>query len=142
MPAVLLPDQLRDEWLTRLSDLIQTVRTWAGTLGWSTRQIEVTLTDSQIGKYKAPALLLQDDAIRILVEPIARSAPGTEGVVDLYLMPAYDDIASLYHYDHDWHVHYKFPGTPTEATLRDSEAKPLSQETLREVLEAMKQNAV
>ena len=75
---------------------MQTVQTWADALGWSTRQIEVTLTDSQIGKYKAPALLLQEDAIRILLEPIGRSAPGAEGVVDLYLMPAYDDIASLY----------------------------------------------
>ena len=142
MSAVPNPDQLRDEWLKRLFHLIQTVQTWAHALGWSTRQIEVTLTDSQIGKYKAPALLLQEDAIRILLEPIGRSAPGAEGVVDLYLMPAYDDIASLYLYDNDWHVHYLFPGTSTVADIRDAEAKPLSEDTLREVLEAMKHNAV
>ena len=35
----------------------------------------------------------------ILLEPVA---PGTEGVVDLYLMPGYDDIASLYHYSNRW----------------------------------------
>lgn len=135
-------DQLRDDWLARLSGLIQTVQDWAVELGWSTRQLEVTLTDSQIGKYKAPALLLQEDAIRILLEPIARSAPGAEGVVDLYLMPAYDDIASLYLYDNGWHVHYMFPGTPTVGTIRDAESKPLSQDTLREVLHEMKHNAV
>jgi hypothetical protein len=29
---------------------------------------------------------------RELLEPIGRPAPGIEGIVDLYLMPAYDDI--------------------------------------------------
>jgi len=142
MSAVPHADQLRDEWLERLSSLIQKVQTWADELGWSTRQIEVNVTDSQIGKYKAPALLLQEDAIRVLLEPIARSAPGAEGVVDLYLMPAYDDIASLYLHDDGWHVHYMFPESPTVGDIRDAASKPLSQVTLREVLDAMKHNAV
>jgi hypothetical protein len=135
-------EQLRDNWLQRLSELVDNVQTWAKEIGWATKRIEVTLSDSQIGKYKAPALLLQDDSIRILLEPIARVAPGADGVVDLYLMPAYDDIASLYLYDGNWHVHYMFPAQPTVATIRDAEAKPLSSDTLREVLEAMKENAV
>jgi hypothetical protein len=29
-------------------------------------------------------------------DPIARFTPGSDNVVDLYLMRAYDDIASLY----------------------------------------------
>ena len=111
MTSSVSPDRLRDDWLGRLSGLIQNVQTWAEEIGWATKRIEVTLSDSQIGKYTAPALLLQEDSIRVLLEPISRSAPGAEGVVDLYLMPAYDDIASLYHYDGDWHVHYMFPGT-------------------------------
>jgi hypothetical protein len=136
------PEQLRDDWLRRLVSLNRDVQNWANELGWSTKQIEVPLSDSTIGKYKAPALLLQEDSIRVLLEPIARTAPGAEGVVDLYLMPAYDDIASLYLYDNAWHVHYSFPGTPLVATIRDADAKRLSLETFREVLEAMKANAV
>lgn len=136
------PDQLRDDWLHRLSVLIENIQNWAVAIGWTTRKIEVTLSDSELGKYKAPALLLQEDNLRVLLEPIARSAPGAEGVVDLYLMPAYDDIASLYFYDNAWHVHYMFPRTPTVATIRDAEAKPLSLDVLRDVLEAMKENAV
>ncbi len=134
--------QLRDEWLDRLLQLIQTVQGWAETMGWSTRQIEVTLEDSQIGKYKAPALLLQEEATRILLEPIARSAPGADGVVDLYLMPAYDDIASLYLYDDGWHVRYMFPEAETVGDIRDAEARPLTDQVLREVLEEMRKNAV
>lgn len=86
-------------------------------------------------------MLLQDESIRILLEPITRSAPGVDGVVDLYLMPAYDDIASLYFYDNGWHVHYMYPGTPTVPNMRDAEAKPLTSDSLRLVLEAMKENA-
>jgi hypothetical protein len=141
MSNILSPEQLRTEWLDRLSKLIRIVQSWANAQGWATRQIEITLDDSQ-GKYKAPALLLQQETTRILLEPIAQSAPGTQGVVDLYLMPAYDDIASLYLYDDGWHLHYMFPGTPTVATISEAESKPLTKEALREVLEEMRKNAV
>jgi hypothetical protein len=135
-------EQIREQWLHRLDGLLRDVQAWAEQLGWATKRIEITLSDSQIGKYKAPALLMQEDNIRILVEPVARSAPGAEGVVDLYLMPAYDDIASLYLYDNAWQVHYMFPGTPAVATTGDAQARPLSVETLRDVLESMRENAV
>lgn len=135
-------ESIRIDWLHRLSALIQDVQTWAEELGWTTKKIELTLSDSLLGKYKAPALLMQDDSVRILLEPIARTAPGAEGVVDLYLMPAYDDIASLYLYNNGWHVHYMFPGTPMVGTIREAVAKPLSIDTLRDVFEAMKENAI
>ena len=72
---------------------------------------------------------------------MGRSAPGAEGVVDLYLMPAYDDIASLYYYGDRWNLHYMFPGTKPAATVREAEALPLSKEALEKVLAEMRQNA-
>jgi hypothetical protein len=135
-------DELRQQWLARLADLVQTVQHWTEELGWTTRKIEIAKEDSQIGKYRAPALLLQQEATRVLLEPVARSAPGAEGVVDLYLMPAYDDIASLYFYSDAWHLHYAFAEEPAAATIREAEAKPLTEETLRDVLEAMRKHAV
>lgn len=135
-------DQFRRQWLERLADLIQTVQSWAGELGWATRRIEVPLEDSQLGRYKAPALLIQEDSVRILLEPIASAAPGAEGVVDLYLMPEYDDIASFYFYGGGWSIHYMFPGTETVATIQEAEGRPLTRDTLRDVLEEMKRNGV
>jgi hypothetical protein len=99
------------------------------------------MEDSKVGPYKAPALVLQRDTTRVLLEPIARTAPGTEGVVDLYLMPAYDDIASLYFYDGDWQLHYPFPRSPIVATVRDAGHKPLSMDSFKEVLDDMIKNA-
>ena len=133
--------EVQDVWLARLADLVQTVKQWAEELGWSTRRIETKLQDSQIGSYLAPALLLQIEARKALLEPIARSAPGAEGVVDLYLMPAYDDVASLYFCDGAWQMHYTLSGSPSDGTIRAANFQPLSKETLRRVLDEMRMNA-
>jgi hypothetical protein len=133
--------RILSQWLDRLWALVNDVESWAKNLSWSTRRIEKPMEDSQIGKYKAPSLLIQEGTDRILLEPIARSAPGTEGVVDLYLMPAYDDIASLYYEDGRWSLHYMFGGN-VAANPREAPAKPLSQETFQEAIAQMRQHAV
>ena len=99
------------------------------------------MEDAEIGNYKAPCLLLQKKTIRLLLEPVARDAPGTEGVVDLYLMPSYDDIASLYYYNNRWNVHYMFEGATTVGNIRDVEAMPLTKANLRKVFDEMKAHA-
>lgn len=127
----------REAWLEKLQKLIKTVKQWADELGWATREIEKKMEDPEIGDYQAPALLLQRETVRLLLEPIAREAPNTDGVVDLCLMPSYDDIASLYYYDDRWNVHY-FHG---ENGLLDDKAKPLSKATLRKVFDQMMAHA-
>jgi|GEM_PF-2498429 len=57
-------------------------------------------------------------------------------------MPAYDDIATFYYYDGDWHVHYDFSEIQTATTRGDTEAKALTAATLGEVLEAMEANDI
>ena len=121
------PGVLRDEWLNVLADLTGRVKSWAEELDWSTRQISKKMKDSRLGSYEAPALLMQKETTRVLLDPVARFVPGADGVVDLYLMPAYDDIASLYFVDGEWRLHYMFPGTPTVATISQAEAFPAFQ---------------
>jgi hypothetical protein len=132
---------LRDDWLKVLAELTTTVKNWAEELDWSTRQIAKKMKDSCLGLYEAPALLMQKDTTRVLLDPVARFAPGGDGVVDLYLMPAYDDIASLYLVNGQWELHYIFPGTPTVSTIRHTAALPLSKDAIRQVLQEMSVNA-
>src|SRR5208337_299558 len=132
---------LRDEWVSRLSDLTTAVRRWAEELNWSTRQIAKKMKDSRLGVYEAPALLMQKETTRVLLDPVARFAPGADGVVDLYLMPAYDDIASLYLVDGEWQFHYMFPGTPTVPTIRQAKPCSLSKDAIGRVLDEMSINA-
>lgn len=79
MSTVMQPEQLKDAWLVRLTELIDRVKHWAKDLDLPTREITVNLKDSEIGQYKAPGLLIQDEAVKMLLEPIARSAPGPRG---------------------------------------------------------------
>jgi hypothetical protein len=133
--------QVRIDWIERVSDLVAKVEEWAKELDWSTRRIEKRLDDSQIGKHQVPALLMQEGTCRVLLEPIARSAPGAEGVVDLYLMPAYDDIAVLFFYGSQWHVHYNMArGTNAVVPAREAEAMPLTKKTLKKVLAELTRN--
>jgi hypothetical protein len=135
------PGALRDEWLNLLADLTSKVKSSAEELDWSTRQIVKKMKDSRLGLYEAPALLMQKETTRVLLDPVTRFAPGTDGVVDLYLMPAYDDIASLYFVDGEWRLHYMFPGTPAVATIRQAESCPLSRDSIGLVLNEMSTHA-
>ncbi len=135
------PALLRAEWLDRLAKLTSLVKGWATELDWSTREISKKIKDSRLGAYEAPALLMQRETIRVLLDPIARFTPGADGVVDLYLMPAYDDIASLYLMNGDWQLHYMFAVAKSAATIRHAESSPLSKEALERVLAEMTANA-
>ena len=134
-------NQKRDKWLERLSSLMALIEEGAEQHGWSVRRIAKQMKNGQPVTYEAPSLILQFEFARVLVEPIAMDAPGTEGIVDLYLMPAYDDMASIYFYGEGWHIHYMFPGDPNVASIREAEGKQLSKETLVEVLDEIKKNA-
>lgn len=130
----------RNAWVARVTGLVAAVESWARELDWVTKRIEKKQDDPRVGSPKVPALVMQQDAVRVLLDPISSSAPGGEGLVDLYLMPGYDDIANLYHREGGWHVHYVFPDASAAARIKAGTAKPLSKETLTLVLDAMKKN--
>lgn len=133
-------EHLKSEWLRHLSALIDAVQNWAQELGWATRRIDKRMEDSEIGTYQAPALLMQEETTRVFLEPIARSAPDAEGRVDLYVMPAYDEIANLYFSNGQWQLLYLAPDAAVSPTSL-VESKPLTKATLQEVLRAMRKNA-
>lgn len=124
-------------WLVLLFDLITSVDEWARSLDWVTKKVDKPMEDTEIGTYKAVALVIQKDVTRILLEPVGRNAPGAEGVVDLYLMPGLDDIASLYYYKRRWNLHYIAPGSEPVGSVRETEAKPLNKGNLQKVLDEM-----
>ncbi len=92
------------------------------------------MKDSVLGQYKAPAMLLQRETVEVILDPVGRFAPGTDGVVDLYLLPAYDDIASLYFVDGAWRLHYAFRSTAAVARIKNAEAMMLDEASLNRVL--------
>lgn len=131
----------RNAWIERVSGLVTLIEGWAKESDWVTKRIEKKIEDNSLGNHKVAGLVMQQDTVRILLEPISASAPGSDGLVDLCLMPGYDDIASLYHQENGWQVLYVFPAKTKIEVIKEGETRPLTKKTLGVILDAMKKHA-
>jgi len=115
--------------------LVDQVRAWVEPHEWITKTYPKKMRDTENRIFENPALFLQKGPIRVLLDPVAYDVPGAEGVVDLYLMPTYDDMASLYHEKGKWMIHYPFPPEPKEA--HSPQVLPFREETINQVLDSI-----
>jgi hypothetical protein len=129
-------------WQDRLQILTDEVKAWVEKAGWRTRTIEKPINDRKLGRHIVPVLLMERNTLEVALNPVSPLVPGAEGAVDLYLVPAYDDIASLYLENGQWVIHYTFP-TDSGAThsLIETEGLPLSEETINRILDAIASHA-
>jgi hypothetical protein len=134
--------EVRDRWRRRLDDLVGKVRGWVEPEHWVTKPYPKKMRDIDGTVFEVPSLFIQKGPTRLLLDPIAYDAPGTEGVVDLYLMPTYDDTASLYLVDGRWQIHYIFPDQPAVAGIQQPEVMELSGKTINRVLDEIVAHAV
>jgi hypothetical protein len=132
----------RDQFQNRVRALVEQVRGWVEPHEWVTKAYPKKMRDVDDQAYLIPALFLQKGPIRILLDPLAYDVPGAAGVVDLYLMPTYDDLASLYFEEGMWKIHYAFPLEPKETpSVAETKALPLSEETVNKVLDSIAAHA-
>jgi len=125
----------RDEFKKRVESLVERVCEWVEPHEWVTKPYPKKLRDDESQLYELPALFLQKGATRVLLDPIAYDVPGAEGVVDIYLMPTYDDMATLYFEQGAWTIHYTFPQEGQSADT--AQVLPLREETLNQVLDSI-----
>ena len=104
---------------------------------WITRRYPKRLRDDAGAIYEVPALYVQKGATSLLLDPVGYDMPGADAAADLYLMPAYDPMASLYFENGRWMLHYAFPADPGE-----TKALPLSAQTINQVLDTIAEHAV
>ena len=136
-PQVVDLEAMRAEWLGRLNDLATQVKGWAETSGWRTRTVSKPTRDAGLGRYEVPLLLMERDGVEVALNPVSRFVTGTEGAVDLYVVPAYEEVAGLYFVDGRWTLHYisGWDRENREAGVREPEALPLSEGTILWVLD-------
>jgi hypothetical protein len=133
----------RDRFQKRVEALIEKVKRWAEPHEWVTKPYSKKMRDVDRQVFEIPALFLQKGPTRLLLEPVAYDVPGAEALVDLYLMPTYDDKASLYFEGGDWVIHYLFHSDPLAThSVIETEALPLSEETINQVLDSINAHAV
>lgn len=141
-PTVENPEAMKAEWLDRLEGLVQDVQSWAQAEGWRTRRITKTVRERRLGKYEVPVLLMEKETVEVVLNPVARFVPEADGAVDLYLSPAYDDIASLYFESGQWVVHDGDRPDPSETNrVVEIKRRPCNEATIRGILGRMAAHA-
>lgn len=137
-PKVDDPEAVRAEWLESLNALASQVKVWVEKARWRTRVVSKPTRDDVLGRFEVPLLLMERNGVEVALNPVSRFVSGSEGAVDLYVVPAYDEFASLYFEESGWVVYYVFHPDPLETrSVIEPEAMPLSEETILRVLDAM-----
>ena len=101
----------------------------------TTTSTKTGMMDLVLGPSQAPGLLMEQNTIKVASNPVSRFIPGADGAVALYLVPTYNDIASLYFEDGRWMINSVFQAEPIATPSEfEADALPLSEETMKRVL--------
>jgi hypothetical protein len=81
-------EQKRDDWLAKLRDLMDSIKSWAEQRRWFVDEQEKTIEEDHIGQYGVPTLFIQAPSGKIHVEPIGCNIIGAQGRVDIESFPS------------------------------------------------------
>jgi len=133
----------REQFQRRVEELVARFEGEVDRREWIARRYPKRLRDDSREVYEVPALYVQKGATSLLLDPIGYDMPGAEGADDLYQMAAYDPEASLYFEGGQWMLHYDFPPDSSETrSVIETQALPLSAETINQVLNSIAEHAV
>ena len=88
----IVQDLVFQDWLRASTDLLADAETWAREEGWPTRRFPRAVTEDFLGNYSLDRLVYSTEGAQLALIPLGRFAPGTEGMFDLAVMPAYDSM--------------------------------------------------
>ncbi len=107
---------------------------------WSMKRDLKRMRDEIGDVYAVQSLTLINGPVRLLLDPNGYDIPGAEGVMDLYVLPPYNPVATLYLEEGEWFIHSPFPAAlnavnnPTKWT-RSCLTKDSISKTLRSIVE-------
>jgi hypothetical protein len=130
------PEAIKAEWLKCLNDLASQVKAWVEPAGWRTRLVAKPTRDSVLGRFEVPLLLMERNGVEVALNPVSPFIDGADGAVDLYVVPAYDEVGSLYFKNGQWTLYY-VSHQDDEAGNREPEGVPLSESSINRVLDEM-----
>ncbi len=110
---------------------------------WSIRRDLKRMRDETGAAFSVLALTLIKGPVRLLLDPNGYDIPGAEGVMDLYLLPPYDPVATLFLENGEWFIHSPFPDS-VDAVANPAKwtRMPLTEDSIRDVLESIAEHAV
>jgi hypothetical protein len=81
-------ERKRDDWLAKLRDLMDSIKSWAEQRRWFVDEQAKTIEEDHIGRYTVPTLFIQAPSGKIHVEPIGCDIIGAQGRVDIEPFPS------------------------------------------------------
>lgn len=100
----IVQDFVREDWVSASAALLAEAENWAKEQGWPTKRFSRTATEDFIGNYSLERLLYSAEGAQLALIPVGRFAPGTDGMFDLAVMPAYDSMMVV-RQQGQWFVH-------------------------------------
>ena len=95
---------VRDDWVSASTALLAEAEAWANEQDWPTKRYSRDITEDFIGKYRLDRLVYSAEGSQLALIPVGRFAPGTDGLFDLAVLPAYDSVAVVRKQDR-WFIH-------------------------------------
>jgi hypothetical protein len=123
-------------WLDCLNLLVRSVQEWSAVSGWQGRLTSKHIAEKGLDRYEVPVLVMHREEAEVSLVPVTRQVPGADGLVELFRMPAYDAVASLYLEKGQWFIHHAFTPDPTEGrSVIEPERLRLEEGSLNRVLD-------
>jgi hypothetical protein len=93
------------EWINAMDTVERQAEEWSAKAAWRTRRVTKKMSESLIGAYEAPQLLIFAEPNLYVLDPIARFVPGAQGAFDFTIQPSYN-TTSMYRADSGiWYLH-------------------------------------
>jgi len=94
-----------DEWMRAIVTVEKQAEEWSVEFGWRSRRVNKKISESLIGTYEVPQLLIFAEPNLCVLDPLARFVPAGQGSFDIAIQPSYY-TTSLYRDDSgNWYVH-------------------------------------
>jgi hypothetical protein len=81
-----------DEWKAAVDERMTEAVAWCHHHEWLAKRKEKKLKDRFLGEYSVPQLQIFALDNRLLLDPVARYAPGASGLLDLAVLPSYESV--------------------------------------------------
>lgn len=132
-----------DKFATQVGGLVGTFQSAVAGTEWVTQEYPKKMRDEDNELFTVPTLTLQKGPTRLYLDPTGYDIPGADAVADLYLMPTAEPVASLYLASDIWTIHSPFPSKAMASAKPNEWGRAnVTEESIREVLEAIGDNAV
>jgi hypothetical protein len=101
-----LRDVVLAEWRPAVDGLVGNTESWAKEFGWATKRVPKRLSETLLGTYEIPQLLMHAAPNLYVLDPVARFVPGAAGAFDLSVQPSFYTISLYRDFDGIWHAHH------------------------------------